>query len=119
MPPHPDPADVKTGHAHIKGGATLVLVPKRSGGSLRIEARVGSGALVGHCDFDPNGDGSWSGSDLFVEPGWRRRGVATAIYDHVEKAGLTVVPSDHPDEDGALFWDARRADKTRNHPGRT
>jgi GNAT superfamily N-acetyltransferase len=119
MPSAPDPGAVKTGHAHLKGGATLVLVPaRRPDGRLRIEARVGSGALVGHCEFDRNPDGSWSGADLYVDPGWRLRGVATAIYDHVEKAGLAIVPSTDPDEDGAAFWEARRAAKTPL-PGRT
>lgn len=108
------------GHAHLKGGATIALVPRSfTPGVLLVEARVGSGALVGTCTFERNADDSWTGSELYVESGWRRRGIATAIYDHVEKAGLKIAPSEHLDEEGALFWDARLAARNQTGPDRT
>ncbi len=47
--------------------------------------------------------------DVWIAPHLRRKGVATALYDGVEAAGIVLKPSEHLDEDGLLFWNSRRA----------
>lgn len=56
-------------------------------------------------------DGSGSFVDVWVDPGKRRRGLATAVYDEFERRGVMVEPSQCLDEDGALFWEARHRNK--------
>jgi hypothetical protein len=41
---------------------------------------------------------------LHTDSDWQRKGVATAMYDHVQKAGLNIKPSNDQSEKGKLFW---------------
>lgn len=43
-----------------------------------------------------------------VDPQFRRKGVATAIYDYVNSLGYEVNPSSIQTPDGNAFWNARR-----------
>lgn len=61
---------------------------------------VGAAALVLE-------DTSGHFEDVWIAPHLRRKGVATALYDGVEAAGIVLHPSEHLDEDGLLFWDSR------------
>jgi GNAT superfamily N-acetyltransferase len=45
--------------------------------------------------------------DVWIAPHLRRKGVATALYDRVEAAGIVLHPSEHLDENGLLFWEVR------------
>lgn len=41
-----------------------------------------------------------------VHPNWRRKGVATGMYDHAQKKLKTsMVPSESQSPDGKAFWD--------------
>lgn len=46
--------------------------------------------------------------EIWVNPAWRRKGVATSVYDLMERLGIEVSPSSELDEDGQLFWAARK-----------
>jgi GNAT superfamily N-acetyltransferase len=46
--------------------------------------------------------------DVWIAPHLRRKGIATALCDGVEAAGISLNPSEHLDEDGLLFWDSRK-----------
>lgn len=46
--------------------------------------------------------------DVWVAPHLRRKGIATALYDGVEAAGISLTPSEPLDEDGLLFWNSRK-----------
>lgn len=66
------------------------------------------GQRIGEALFNKSdSDKVWSAETVYVEPGWRRRGVATALYDRAEQLGLQLEPSAEIDEDGALFWATR------------
>jgi len=74
---------------------------------ITVQASLrGEDALVGLFMYR-HGEGWGSFSDVWVDPTKRRRGVATAVYDEIERRGVAVVPSSGLDEDGALFWEAR------------
>jgi GNAT superfamily N-acetyltransferase len=61
---------------------------------------VGAAVLVGE-------EASGHFEDVWIAPHLRRKGVATALYDGVEAAGIVLHPSEHLDGDGLLFWNSR------------
>lgn len=67
------------------------------------------GQAICEGSFYLHGDGWGSFEEIWVRPGRRRTGIATAVYDAVAGLGLRVVPSKEMDEDGAMFWEARQA----------
>jgi len=104
------------------------------GGTIGVRLSHAGPAYIAGVDFDPavvtpiaveaslHGDGAFVGlfmlrhregwgsfADVWVDPGKRRRGLATAVYDEFERRGVRVVPSPRLDEDGALFWESRLA----------
>lgn len=93
----------------VKDGCVrLTWRPLASGGELTALDPDGW-RLAGSVIFSEVHAGVLSAADLYVQPGRRRKGVATAMYDAAEAMGWQVVPSDALDEDGALFWEARAA----------
>jgi hypothetical protein len=56
-------------------------------------------------------------SDIWIIPHLRRKGVATSLYDAVERMGIVLRPSDELDEDGALFWESRLSRAVRSSDG--
>jgi GNAT superfamily N-acetyltransferase len=102
---------------HLEGYEMKVERHPRGGSHFEYDARVREigGSCVASGVFLADADGRGFFEDVYVSPGHRRRGVATAIYDGFEAAGLIVCPSDHLDEDGALFWESRlRAKKAED-----
>jgi len=52
-----------------------------------------------------NGDG---GAELYVDPEYRRRGLASVMYDYAQEiSGLQVKPSPSLTDDGQSFWSSR------------
>lgn len=80
---------------------------------IRIER---NGKTVGFANLMLEDEASGYVDDLWVEQSWRRLGIATAIYNHIEEAGITLRPSDHLDIDGALFWEDRLRKKRSLQP---
>lgn len=75
-----------------------------------VEIRVTSGGFpVAEAVFVLLEEGRGCFEEIWVDPAWRRKGIATAVYDSVEALGVEVQPSSTLDEDGALFWEARMA----------
>ncbi len=46
--------------------------------------------------------------NIAVENGFRRKGVATAIFDYLEALGYTIKPSDIESDDMKSFWKSRK-----------
>ena len=46
--------------------------------------------------------------EITVYSQFRRRGIATAVYDTFEYLGFIVVPSDNVKPDGRKFWNNRK-----------
>lgn len=101
----PAPAYDLGDHA-VKGG-TVRLTWRPSAETVEMTASDEEGDVVGFVVFAKAAEGRLFGRDLYVEPGHRRRGVATALYDAAEALGHRAAPSDELDEDGHLFWEAR------------
>lgn len=91
----------------IKGGEVEVRVRALRGGRYAFSALVGGQeAAMGEFQANPYGD-TGSVEEIVVFREFRRKGIATAIYNHFEKMGFRVVPSDDVKPDGRAFWDKR------------
>jgi GNAT superfamily N-acetyltransferase len=55
-----------------------------------------------------------SGEQLYVDPEYRRKGIATMMYNFVQELGNTVVPTDGVTPDGKKFWRARQKSVKEN-----
>ena len=55
-----------------------------------------------------------SGERLYVDPEYRRKGIATLMYNFVQELGNTVVPTDGVTPDGKKFWRARQKSVKEN-----
>ena len=53
--------------------------------------------------------GYWTAQDVGVDPPHRRRGVATAMYNHAEENGMNIEPSEAQTSDAEAFWRSRRS----------
>lgn len=57
-------------------------------------------------DYDRNGK-AWSAGNVMVDKAWRRKGIATAMYRHVEEhTGKPMVPSSAQTSEAVAFWKA-------------
>lgn len=55
-------------------------------------------------------------SNVFTDRAWRRRGIATALYDLIERVhNITLRPSHILLPDGEAFWCARDASRISSH----
>ena len=53
-------------------------------------------------------DGKWKGNDLSVEKKYRRKGLATAMYDFADSEGHNLTPTNSLQPDGKEFWKNRK-----------
>lgn len=54
-------------------------------------------------------DGNWVAYGVNVLPDYRRRGIATTLYNYAEKLlGIKLKPSSSQTDDGKAFWQARQ-----------
>lgn len=81
-------------------------------GQRHIEARrVSDNEPVAFADLSPAPDGTWTASSLVTNPGFRRQGAATALYEFADEMGLILRPEARPNKisDAArALWDNRR-----------
>lgn len=70
---------------------------------LRIEVQTLRGTKLGWVNFEVV-DGSLEALDLNVDKQFRRRGLATAMYDFARELGNTIAPSKKQTPLGKLFW---------------
>ena len=67
-----------------------------------------TGRQVGSLDFSHISDEWHRVTEVEVEEGYKRRGVATLMYDWVEKTmGKALLPSDDQTDDAVAFWTNR------------
>lgn len=57
--------------------------------------------------FYPDENDSGEFHRIETKPSFRRRGIATALYDHLERIGYTIDSSSNLEADGAAFWSYR------------
>lgn len=92
----------------IKDGHIRIVVKERRNRRFAFTAWVGDVQVAaGEFQAELYGD-KGSVEEIVVSSRFRRRGIAKAIYDHFEKMGFEVVPSDDLRPDGQAFWKARR-----------
>jgi GNAT superfamily N-acetyltransferase len=71
------------------------------------------GNVIGTLFSGPDADGKWVGS-VEVRPDMRRKGVATALYDEMERlSGAKMKPADKNSEDAKKFWQSRQGNPER------
>ena len=78
-----------------------------SPGILNIEAYLKDGTKVGYVIFSIEGK-NLSADKAFVDPNFRRKGIANMMYDYAESLGNTVLPSNVLSPDSEAFWNARK-----------
>src|SRR5689334_489836 len=61
----------------------LILGPEALAEGRMYVAEEADGSVVGFATWAADADGTIELEDLFVDPGWRRRGIATALVSHV------------------------------------
>lgn len=91
----------------IKGGEVILSVKEMRGDRYSVLATV-DGREAATAEFQADWLGRGSIEEIVVNTAFRRRGIARAIYDHFEKMGFTVVPSNDIRPDGQAFWRDRR-----------
>lgn len=57
--------------------------------------------------FYPDENDSGEFHRIETKPAFRRRGIATVIYDHLERIGYTIDSSSNLEADGIAFWSYR------------
>jgi ribosomal protein S18 acetylase RimI-like enzyme len=113
-------------HLQLKDGTEAkVWVRKSLDDSIEVELKVKTATgwkNIGWGSFgenDWNGDpGEWSAMNMHVDAEWKRRGVATAMYDAVEKVVGKVVPEPRfhkRSEEANAFWRARNPSEYGNY----
>jgi len=65
-----------------------------------------------------NDDGTWSAGYVKVDEPFRGLGIASALYNHIERVGHVLVPCRHGiglTEDGMAFWERRDPELLSRH----
>lgn len=71
---------------------------------------------LAHAHLIERDPGRWEVHSVKVRKGFRGQGMATALYDAIEKQlGITMQPSGMLTDDGYAFWKKRDADAVRFH----
>jgi GNAT superfamily N-acetyltransferase len=70
---------------------------------------------IGYVVFDRDGN-TLVAADLVVDYFWRKKGVATAMYDHAKSLGFTIKPSTNQLTGGKNLWASRRAKAQDQEP---
>ncbi len=108
-----NPQQFKPGFERVKelpGGKYKLVATNgyiKSGASeseqLRIEVQTMRGTKLGWVNFEVIDD-NLEALDLNVDKQFRRRGLATAMYDFARELGNTIAPSRKQKPLGKLFW---------------
>jgi predicted GNAT family acetyltransferase len=96
----------------LKTGETISLevkdvIKSSNYTSLSVIAYSDSGSKIGQVYFDSeetNNKNKLTSSDTSIKPEWRRKGVATAMYQYVKDLGYEVLPSSDQTPEGAEFF---------------
>ena len=101
--------------------ATLEATQIGHGISVNVEA---AGEFCGGTTFGENSwanmPGTWSATTSHVNTEWRRKGVATAVYDAMEEMGHAVVPEPRHHKrsaDAEAFWKNRKQVRENDYRG--
>jgi GNAT superfamily N-acetyltransferase len=69
----------------------------------------GIGREIAYARFVENGNGTYHATTIFVQPEYRRQGIATEVYKYAEKIlGIKIVPAAVQSELGQLFWQRKK-----------
>ena len=107
--PHPNnERNVTSKNIKLKDGSKAVVV-KTEFGKKRLTITVQKdGQEIGGVGLNVNEDGTYSASTtagLHTKKGFRRNGVATAMYDYAEELGISIKPQEEEiTNDGKAFW---------------
>ena len=58
-------------------------------------------------------NGKWKGNDLEVDKKYRRKGLATAMYDYADEQGHNLTPTKSLKPDGIKFWQKRNKNRAK------
>lgn len=102
----------------LKTGEVITLEVDRISltyGSLNITAYDKNNNKIGAAYFnsdETNNPKKLSSTDASVKSQWRRKGVATAIYDFAKTFGYKILKSKEQTSDGKNFTDSLNLEKT-------
>lgn len=129
-PPPTPTRPSKPGESPAPEGAIQQKFQDRKGRNLSLElsskesaVRVSteSGEEIAQAFVHKNNNGQWAVMNVNVDAPYRRAGIASKMYDELEKAGYKLQPSDHVHagdadayltDDGAAFWKNRNKANT-------
>lgn len=107
----------------LKDGTPATLEATRIGHGISVNVEA-AGEFCGGTTFGENSwadmPGTWSATTSHVNTEWRRKGVATAVYDAMEEMGYTVVPEPRHHKrsaDAEAFWKNRKQVREGDYRG--
>jgi hypothetical protein len=89
----------------LKGSESPEIQVYQVGDEIVARASLGD-KVVGLASWERDGK-YLQGKDLWVKESMRRQGIATLMYQAVEKKGFTIEPSDQLTPAGQEFWKSR------------
>lgn len=101
---------VTTKPLKIKNGVVKLMVRSmgRDRFSFQVLGKTQELAFGEFQGFERNGEHCGSVEEIVVSEKYRRRGIATAVYDYFQSLGYKIVPSDSLKPDGLEFWKSRQ-----------
>jgi len=88
---------------------TLTIDKNKDTNHFYIKAKDNKGNEIGSALFETDNGKVWSGNEIEVNEGNRRKGIMSAIYDFAESEGHPLEPTKSLSKEGKAFWKNRKS----------
>jgi len=89
---------------------TLTIDKNKDTNHFYIKAKDNKGNEIGSALFETDNGKVWSGNEIEVNEGNRRKGIMSAIYDFAESEGYPLEPTKSLSKEGKAFWENRKSE---------
>jgi len=88
---------------------TLTIDKNKDTNHFYIKAKDNKGNEIGSALFETDNGKVWSGNEIEVNEGNRRKGIMSVIYDFAESEGHPLEPTKSLSKEGKAFWENRKS----------
>jgi len=88
---------------------TLTIDKNKDTNHFYIKAKDNKGNEIGSALFETDNGKVWSGNEIEVNEGNRRKGIMSEIYDFAESEGHPLEPTKSLSKEGKAFWENRKS----------